>query len=267
MDIRAYLKEFGLSEKEIEVYLTLLKGGAQSVRYIATATKINRGTTYDILKSLIAQRLVSYQHREKHQYFIAEDPEKFAHVVAEKEREITSLREKLSYVVPELKSLYYRAGGKPTVRYYEGVKGLRTILTDVLESVPAEKEYLIYSTIEVRPYLHAAYPTFTEERVQRGIRVRVIAIGEGGQLKGLDERRWLSSQATGAPTYTILYGTKVALISVTEAREPFGVLIENESISTTQKFIFEWIWENLGMQKSKIKHQNEGMLSRSSGTP
>jgi len=142
MDIRAYLKEFGLSEKEIEVYLTLLKSGVQSVRRLAAATKINRGTTYDILKSLITQGLVSYQHREKHQYFIAEDPEKFAQVVAEKEREISSLREKLNHIVPELKSLYHRAGGKPTVRYYEGTRGLRTILTDVLESVYEKKEYL-----------------------------------------------------------------------------------------------------------------------------
>ena len=250
MDIRAYLKEFGLSEKEIEVYLTLLKSGVQSVRRLAAATKINRGTTYDILKSLITQGLVSYQHREKHQYFIAEDPEKFAQVVAEKEREISSLREKLNHIVPELKSLYHRAGGKPTVRYYEGTRGLRTILTDVLESVYEKKEYLIYSTVEVRPFLRAAYPTFTQERVRRGIRVRVIAIGEGGQLKGLDERRWLSSHATGAPTYTIIYGIKVALISVSDAQEPFGVIIENESIATTQKFIFEWIWNQLRNPKS-----------------
>jgi len=95
MEIRAYLKDFGLSSKEIEVYLALLNGGAQPVRKIAADTGVNRGTTYDILKSLIAQGLVSYYHKKTHQYFIAEDPEKLTDAITQKERQLTALRGKL----------------------------------------------------------------------------------------------------------------------------------------------------------------------------
>lgn len=247
MEIRAYLKDFGLSEKEIEIYLSLLKGGAQPVRKIAADTGINRGTTYDILKSLIAQGLVSYHHKKTHQYFVAEDPEKLSEAISQKEKQLSVLRGKLTSFIPELKSLYHKAGGKPVARFYEGVKGVRTVLADVLDTCEAVKEgYCAYSSADVRPYLHAAYPRFTEERIQRGVEVKVIAIGEGGQLKGLDARRWLTKEAkVSAPTYTLIYGGKAAVISVSDAKEPYGMIIEDAGIAATQRFIFEWVWEQL----------------------
>lgn len=258
MDLQAYLKDFGLSEKEIGVYLSLLKCGAQPVRKITADTGINRGTTYDILKSLIGQGLVSYHHKKTHQYFVAEDPEKLSEAISQKERQLSVLRGKLESFIPELKSLYHKAGGKPVVRFYEGVKGVRSALADVLDTCEVASEgYLVYSSADVRPYLHAAHPRFTEERIRRGIEVKVIAIGEGGQLKGLDARRWLSREAeVGAPTYTIIYHGKVVLIAVSESREPFGMIIEDAGIAATQRFIFEWIWRNLEIQNSNVKTQN-----------
>lgn len=247
MEIRAYLRDFGLSEKEIEVYLSLLKGGAQPVRKIAADTGVNRGTTYDILKSLIAQGLVSYHHKKTHQYFVAEDPEELSEAINQKEKQLSVLRGKLESFIPELKSLYQKAGGKPVVRFYEGVKGVRTVLADVLDTCEAAKEgYLVYSSADVRPYLHAAYPRFTEERIQRGVEVKVIAIGEGGRLLGLDARRWLTKEAkVGAPTYTLIYGGKAAVISVNDAKEPYGMIIEDAGVAATQRFIFEWVWQQL----------------------
>ncbi|MCK4799448.1 TrmB family transcriptional regulator, partial [Candidatus Parcubacteria bacterium] len=44
------LHEFGLKEKEIKIYLALLDLGPSSIRKIAELAKVNRGTSYDILK-------------------------------------------------------------------------------------------------------------------------------------------------------------------------------------------------------------------------
>ena len=47
------LRQFGLNEKEISVYLSLISLGHSPVREISKTANVNRGTTYDILKSLI----------------------------------------------------------------------------------------------------------------------------------------------------------------------------------------------------------------------
>src|SRR5258708_27934173 len=68
MQIEVILKNFGLSEKEISVYLALVELGPSSVREISAKSKVNRGTTYDILRALIKLGIASYYNKESKQY-------------------------------------------------------------------------------------------------------------------------------------------------------------------------------------------------------
>jgi sugar-specific transcriptional regulator TrmB len=86
MEIQVILKNFGLSEKEIAVYLALVELGPSSVREISAKSKVNRGTSYDILKSLIALGIVSYYNKESKQYFMAEAPEKLLSAIDQKKK-------------------------------------------------------------------------------------------------------------------------------------------------------------------------------------
>jgi hypothetical protein len=66
----------------------------------------------------------------------------------------------------------------------------------------------------------------------------------GGELRGLDERRWLKRESP-TPTYIIVYPGKVASISLNGRGELIGVVIENEGVYETQKIIFDELWEKL----------------------
>ncbi len=246
MQINTILKKFGLSEKEVKVYLALLELGPVSVRKVAIKSGINRGTTYDILKSLIDLGLVSYFHKEKKQYFAAEDPQKIKDAIKNRQKELVNIEKQVDELIPELRSLFVRAGEKPVARYYEGHKGIKNILQDLLDVMgeAEEKEYFVYSSSNIREYLYKHFSNFTEERIEKGIKVKVAAIGEGGELQGLDERKWISKKQ-GAPTYILIYDNKVAFISIDSFDNPLGVIIEDEGIAETQKIIFKNIWNNL----------------------
>ena len=140
MDVVQILKKLGFDEKEIRVYLILLSLGPSPVRKIAQATGINRGTTYDILKHLMKQGLVVYHHKEKRQYFFAEDPLKLERHLEGRLEELQHLRAHIQTIIPELQSMYNRGGGKPVARYYEGNHGVRSILQDVLATMSKEKQ-------------------------------------------------------------------------------------------------------------------------------
>ncbi|MBU0707302.1 TrmB family transcriptional regulator [Patescibacteria group bacterium] len=246
MTIERNLQKFGFSDKEISVYLALLQQGPSSVRKIATAAKVNRGTTYDILKSLRQRGLVSYYHQDKHQYFVAEDPEKLKQLHDTKQQELDESKKELKDLIPELKSIYEKQDDKPVVKFYEGHSGIKTILTDVLDTMSSvsQKKYCVYSSFNIRSYLYYDFPNFSKERIKRKISVKIIALGEGGEPLGLDERRWLS-QKKGSPTYIIIYDKKTALISVTKDKIPMGIIIEDSGLAQTQKFLFEQQWKNL----------------------
>lgn len=247
MTIEHTLRKLGFSEKEVKVYLTLLQSGPLPVRALAVQAEVNRGTTYDILKSLRDQGLVSYYHQATRQYFVAENPERLTQLLEEKQVVLASAKSELAALIPELRSMHTDGGDKPVVKYYEGPLGIKAILQDVLDTMSAAstREYLVYSSSDIRGHLYQKFPNFSDERIKRKISVRIIALGEGGQELGLDERRWLTRQG-GAPTYSIIYHDKTAFISVSATGNPLGIIIQDAGLAQTQTVMFEHIWQTLG---------------------
>ncbi|MCX6785706.1 MAG: TrmB family transcriptional regulator [Candidatus Komeilibacteria bacterium] len=246
METIPILKQLGLSDKEIKVYLALIANGPSSVRSLALASKINRGTTYDILKSLKENGLVSYYHKATKQFFAAEDPAALNKALEQKMAKLTEVKKNLSQVIPELKSLFDRSGDKPVVKYYEGGAGVKTVLTDVLETSnrSVEKLYYVFSSSAIRDYLYKAFPSFTKERIKLGLKVKVIALGHEGTPAELSEKRVLPGKES-SPTYILIYPGKVAMISVNSAKQPLGLIIEDPALSQTQLQLFNFIWQSL----------------------
>ena len=250
MEIQVILKNFGLSEKEIAVYLALVELGPSSVRDISAKSKVNRGTSYDILKSLINLGIVSYYNKESKQYFIAEPPEKLLSAIDQKKENLDEVRGHIEQSLPLIKTLFEKQGGKPSVKLYEGAKGIRQILEDVLDSTSAspDRKYYLYSssTPEDRKNIYADMPDFSKKRIAKKISVKIISLGQGGELAGLDERKQMPTTGKEVKsTHEIIYAGKVAHISLDDKENPVGVVIQNEAIYQTQKLIFDNLWEKL----------------------
>jgi len=244
--IEKTLEQLGLNTKEIRVYLACLRLGPSPVRKIAGAAEINRGTTYDLLKTLIKRGLVSYFHQSKHQYFVAEDPNKLTDLAEEKYHKVLETKGRVFAIIPQLKSIYNNAQEKPVVKFYEGHAGAKTILQDVLVCCKEGKarEYFVYSSSEIRSFIYKLYPNFSSDRVRSKIRVKTISIGPGGERRGYDERRWMT-QEDGVPSYTILYAGNVSMITLDSESRPLGFIIKDRNIYETQKVIFNYIWSTL----------------------
>jgi sugar-specific transcriptional regulator TrmB len=139
--------------------------------------------------------------------------------------------------------------GGPAVRFYEDDEGIVVILRDVLQTVAQEKkkEYYAYSSRALRKYLYRRFPNFTRRRIAEGIFVKVIAVGEGGESDESSERHWIAEPpSSDLSSYTIIYGNKVALISVSPDDTPYGVVIEEPGVAAMQRLLFETLWSKLG---------------------
>lgn len=240
------LELLGLARKDLDVYQALLRLGSAPLRRVAEAANLNRGTTYDALKRLLDVGLVSYVDAKTHRYFTAEDPHKLRGLATRREVTMREAALTLDDLIPGLDALRGESGYRPAVRYYEGDAGVRDILTDVLEVTERaeSKTYRVYSTAAIRVAKDAAWPTFSKERIKRGVRVKAIAIGKGGTTVGLDDRRWLS-QGDSAATYIAIYQGKTAYISMDANKRLFGVIIEDAAIAATQELIFDALWKSL----------------------
>jgi sugar-specific transcriptional regulator TrmB len=243
-----FLQELGLSTKEQLVYISLLKRGPSSVREIAEASGLNRGTTYDMLKALQESGLVSYFDQAKKTYFSAEDPKRLQEMLSDRQTSVETLKKELPAVVSQLQSTMRQGGTtKPVARYFHGAQAIRTILQEVLDDVVhlEEKEYFVYSSASIAKHLYDAIPNFTKLRIKAGVRVSVIGLGNGGTTnEDLSQRRWLTREIA-APTYTIIFGRKTAFISLDEHEKPQGVIIEDPNLAQTQRLLFKATWSGL----------------------
>ena len=244
MDIEI-LKQIGFSDKNAKVYLALLSLGPSSVRELSAHSGLNRGTTYDSLQWLQSQGLVDFYKKDTKQSFVALDPIKIKSLVDGKINEMRRVQGKLDMFTSELQAVYNSGSLRPLARYFDRDE-LKEILEDVLKTVGEsdEKLYRIYSAEGLREFLYDDFPSFSDARIAKSIKVKVIALGTGGELRGFDERKWMRS-GSAQGTYIIIYEGKTANISFDSKGQAMGVVIENEGIYETQKNIFDELWTRL----------------------
>lgn len=241
------LELLGLTSKDLDIYVALLRLGTAPLRRTAEESGYNRGTTYDSLKRLLDAGMVSYVDAKSHRYFTAEDPQRFHGLATRKEVAIQETQLKIDSLLPEFRAIADSAKYRTAVRYYEGATGVRDIMMDILATTEklSDKTYRVYSSAKLREAISEAWPGFNPQRVKRNVFVKAIALGEGGAVHGLDQRRWLSKTASSS-AYIIIYGKKTAYVSADKDGKLFGAVIDDESITSTQKMIFDAVWESLG---------------------
>ena len=242
------LNQLGLNVAEAQTYEALLELEAVSIRKVADATGINRGTTYEIIKRLVTMGLASVRHSGQREYYSAESPEKIFHLLQDKRKDLWQAQQLAKEVIPVLMAQKARPQGRPLVRYYEDDEGIVTILKDVLQTCGQmdEPHYYAYSSLPLRQYMYRKFPQFTNRRIDEGVNVKVIAVGEGGEHADASERKWLPEPNNGSiSSYVLIYGNKVANISISNDYTPYGVVIEDEGVASMQKLLFESQWGSL----------------------
>lgn len=232
------LKNIGLTEKEAAVYLALLELGSSPVSTISHQAKINRVTTYDILKKLIQKGLVNFLRRKDIKYFAATKPDI---VYQEYKTKLTSFKNAL----PALKRLSGQTP-HPRVRYFEGLEGIKNIYTDTLSS---KTEILNYSNSkEIRDN----WPEYDSEYVTRRVKKKIFLRGisplddyglkvQTEDQKYLREIRLVPAKDFSFTNEINIYDNKVAIVSY--RNELIGMIIESIEIANTQRDIFKMAWE------------------------
>jgi len=236
------LKNLDLTDKEISIYYALLQMGPSSIRDIATKADINRGTSYETLKGLAKKGIVNYLPKGKRRIFQAEDPSRLLALAEEKQQALEKTLEDLkTEIVPGLRHLKPEFATS-NVRFYEGDEGVEFVLKDILNSTDnGDKAYSVISTQALREHLYRPFPNFTKQRVNKGIFVRVLAIGEGGEEAELAERKWMKGE--GDASYIAIYPPKVAMISLTKSNFPVAVVIDSDAIAGTHQMMFDTLWQ------------------------
>lgn len=231
--MKEQLISIGFSDKDAEIYLTLMKLGKANLAEIMKKTSVERRTIYDVLERLIQKGWASYFEENGKKYYIATNPEIILKDLEQKNKEFEKL-------IPELKNLKEKAS-EAKVEILKGVKGLRTIFLEIIHL----KE-IHYAFGNIAPFISdekytPAVKEFLEYLEGRGIREKIIyPKGEpikkikGGQYKEIDK-------SLIPPTPTIIYGDVTAQFIFTD---PITIIkTTSKEVTNTNRKYFDTFWD------------------------
>src|SRR3989338_5969413 len=226
------LVALGLTKREAQDYLALLKLEEAKAGEIAEHTKEDRTNIYDSLKSLIKKGLVSRVIKGNKTYYRVASPEKLKDYLEEKEKI-------LQEVLPSLNNIYKSYEPKPIIEVCEGKEGIKTVLNDILRE---GKDFVGFGATDRAGIL---LPEFTKrylkEREKRSIKARQL-YPEGGKILSskLSIFKAIPKEFSG-PATTLIYGDKVAVFMW--FIEPIVVvLIKNKEAAKAYRRQFEFMW-------------------------
>src|SRR3972149_2344557 len=101
MDISS-LREAGLTEGEIKVYLALLELGASTAGPIIEKSKVSRSIIYQLLDKLMEKGLVSYIVKEKTKHFQAAEPNRLFDYIEERAVKLQESKKSVEKLLPQL---------------------------------------------------------------------------------------------------------------------------------------------------------------------
>lgn len=239
MDMEDKLAKIGITGKLFKLYLAAVELGEAPVQEVAARAGLARTTAYDVLERLEREELIRIEERQGRRYVVAEDP------VGMLQR-LELRRQVIGDLMPQIRSLYNRAKGKPQIRFYEGEEGVRTVLWDTLNCQSGMlRGILSMGELIEAPGLEEM-DAYIAERLKRGIHLRVLRSRSKdteriwpSTAEDLRELRYAPDDAVLGVTQYV-YDDKVAIIS--SKRENYGLVIESEDFAKLQHVLFETLW-------------------------
>lgn len=232
------LKELGLTNNEIEVYLTLLRSGSISVNTIAEKSGLHRQAVYDALDRLLEKGFVSFVIRNNKKYFQGINPEKILEYLKEKE-------DKFKSILQDLVNLTKLPREDTFVEVFKGKEVIRTVYRDIVKEFQKNPGEVLISGVDERKFIEEDRIALLQhiKKLQKlKCKERIIVkedekyFVEGPQT----EYRWISKESF-SPTAIFVYNNKLTTIIL--GNPNYAIIIENRNLADAYRKQFNLLWK------------------------
>lgn len=235
-NIEQTLKQLNFDEKELKIYLALLKIGENTATKISQETNIERTLVYYISEKLINRGLISFKLKNNVKYYSASSPDKILEELKDKEKSFLKI---LPFLEKIRKQTYEE---EVKVDIYKGIEGLKAIMNDMFKG--NSKEFLVLGE---QGQIQTNYPIIYSQYLKRlektGIKERVLVRAD---FKGKIEKsknsefKYLSKEHI-SPITILIYENKCQ-ITIWE-KPMFNILIDSKKVTDSFRSQFKILWQ------------------------
>lgn len=242
------LTQAGLTGDQAKIYEILLLKGPIQASTVKRQTDISRPLVYKILDDLKNLGLVEERKETgKPARFQANHPLKLRDLVDGKRKAAEAASAALDGVLGQITSDFNLTSGKPGVRFYEGLEGIKAVVNDALTS---KTEIYSYIDIEaVERLIPEISRDFARARQKLGIKKKNIGIDTPENRKEIEnyypditEERLIPWPTEKFGVVMQIYDNKVSYITL--EGKMVGVILADPHIYQMHKSLFETTWQH-----------------------
>jgi len=231
------LKELGLTDNEVRIYLLLLEQGMMNPSEISQKLGLHRGYIYDALERMQEKEVVNVVLKTNKKYYQATSPKNLV--------ELLKFRlEGFEKIVPDLVKLSSLKKEETKVELHRGKRVYRVLLKDMISTLKKNDEaYLI--GIDEDVLIKEIEPIYLKQYVNaiksKKIKEKVLIKTGGKKLESPNiQYKELDEKYIGK-TAQIIYNNKVAIFIL--GTPYYLIVIDNKEVAETYKKQFNLLWK------------------------
>lgn len=242
---RKILREIGLSEGEIKVYLALLKLGESKKTELAKEAGVSSSKIYEICNKLQKKGIVGTILKNNKTHFQAMEPKRLLDFFNEKTLKIENQRKELEKTIPLLENHSKILKNKAVL--FEGPKSIKNFYKNILEELNEGEEYYVIGINygENLPGVREFFENYHKQRVKKKIKVKMLVNNNAKDslVKTIHKR----SEIKYLPQYLmsnmiiLFYKNKSFIFFL--GKDSIGLLLENEEVAKGFKSYFDAFWK------------------------
>jgi sugar-specific transcriptional regulator TrmB len=247
-----YLNKLGLNENQIKIYLDLASYPESTVVQVHNRISEPRSSIYLELERLINEGYVTSKKVGKSTLFKITDPKVFELNLKEETDKLNFLTQNLGEFDTEIKKLKSTKETQKSINVYKGSEGIKQLLWNILVS----KEDLVvgFSPGTLESVTDRGFAEqWREEFRNRNKQNKIIFnkpkpltwsevpkfLKENVEAKSLDEKKIKFDRMT------LIYGDVMAVCSLKEDKDQYGIEIKDRLLVNSQKQLFDFLWKHV----------------------
>ncbi len=249
------LKNLGLTEKEIDIYLAGLKLGPTTAQYLADSSGVKRPTVYFIIDQLKKRGLVNQSFLKRKKVFEMAPPEKLKKFIEEEKEKLKKKETGINKIISGLQVMASKSEFASDIKIYEGYDATMDILIELGKT--KSPTYSFYSShyFPLEDYEKIKKTIAEFNKVKRMAKSKLYVITDQKPLTSkfypaadeeIREFQFLPEDIQ-LPAMVDISEDVVALSSV---RDGYScIVIKNKTIADTLRIIHGIVWQNLEGKK------------------
>lgn len=234
------LKDFGLTENEIKIYVMLLKLGSSTPNEISQKTGFSRPYVYDVLERLLEKQIVSTILKNKKKNYTAIDPENLVELA-------TQRLDSIKNILPDLNLIKKSSADEIKVDLHKGKYVYKILLQDILSTVNKNEEVLVYGIDDqILDTMDKYTPIYLEQYFKRASKLKIferLIVKESNKSPSktkITNYKFIPKDKIGDTIFEV-YGNKVAILLLGDPNNL--IIIKNKNVADSYRKQFELLWK------------------------